>query len=108
MSEDKREHFRVAGPFDGFRVGMLETPARIYDLSEGGCFVTSLYAGTPGEIVTLKVDLPSDGWITLQGEIRYNRVDFGFAVRFTDLTGDARARLMGLVERRRKVERLAS
>jgi hypothetical protein len=40
---DRREHRRFAGPFDGRRVGAIETPVRIYDLSRGGCFITSMH-----------------------------------------------------------------
>jgi hypothetical protein len=39
--DDRRHYDRVAGPFDGRRVGALETPVRIYDLSEGGCFINA-------------------------------------------------------------------
>lgn len=104
MNKDERQHFRVPGPFDGFRVGLLETSVRIYDLSEGGCFVTSLHEGMPGEIVTLKMELPHEGWIQVRGETVYNRPGFGFAVKFIDLTSDAHAAIVGVVERRLKLE----
>ena len=103
MNQDQRQHFRVPGPFDGFRIGLLETPVRIYDLSEGGCFVSSLYAGVPGEIVTLKIELPHEGWIKIQGETLYDRAGFGFVVRFLDVTDHARAGLRGVVEKRRRL-----
>ncbi len=104
MSHDQREHFRVAGPFDGLRIGLLDTPVRIYDLSEGGCFVSSLYEGMMGETVTLKIELPHDGWIDVKGETVNNRPGFGFAIRFIDLSSEARDALMGVVEHRRRLE----
>ena len=99
MDEDLRQHPRVPGPFDGRRLGMLETPVRIYDLSEGGCFVTCLYNGVPGESAVLKIQLPHEGWIKVEGEAVYNRPGFGFALRFTKLTDHARAALASTVRR---------
>jgi hypothetical protein len=107
-NEDQRQHFRVPGPFDGFRIGMLETPVRIYDLSEGGCFVSSLYAGVPGEVLTLKIELPHEGWIKVEGETLYDRTDFGFAVRFVNPTEHARTALAAVVEKRRRLALRAS
>jgi hypothetical protein len=95
---DNRQHIRVPGPFDGKRLGLLETPVRIYDLSEGGCFVTSLYDEKPGEQLTIKIQLPSVGWVTVEGETLYNRPDFGFAVRFTTVSEQARSALVSVIE----------
>ena len=87
---------------------MLETPVRIYDLSEGGCFVSSLYAGKPGEVLTLKIELPHEGWIKVEGETLYDRTDFGFAVRFVNPTEHARTALAAVVEKRRRLALRAS
>ena len=83
--EDRREHDRVSGPFDGRRVGLLDTPVRIYDLSKGGCFVHSMHEQTVGIPVTLKIDLPFEGWITVEAEVAYCKEGFGFAVRFLNM-----------------------
>jgi PilZ domain len=107
MGEDEREHFRVPGPFDGVRTGLLETPVRIFDLSEGGCFVTSLYEGRRGETLVLKIELPHEGWIEVQGETLYNKSGFGYAVRFTSVTPRAQEALASVVERRRKLAQRA-
>ncbi len=37
---DRRASDRVPGPFDAWRVGTLETPVRIYDISLGGASCT--------------------------------------------------------------------
>jgi PilZ domain len=102
MSIDQRNHFRVPGPFDGMRVGLLETPVRIYDLSEGGCFVSALYEGKPGETLTLKIELPFEGWVKVKCETLYNRSEFGFAVRFIEVSEHAQAMLSSVVEKRRR------
>jgi hypothetical protein len=87
----RRRHDRVAGPFDGCRVGLLETPVRIYDLSLGGCFVNSLHEQKEGTTITIKIDLPQEGWITVEAETIYRRPGFGFAVRFLNMDGETEA-----------------
>ena len=97
--EDRREHDRVSGPFDGRRVGLLDTPVRIYDLSKGGCFVHSLHEQTVGIPVTLKIDLPFEGWITVDAEVVYRKEDFGFAVRFLNMDEATTAQLSRSVDK---------
>jgi hypothetical protein len=99
MTKEKRKFRRVPGPFDGRRIGLLETPVRIYDLSEGGCFVTSLYDGMPGEQLTLAIQLPYEGWIKVEGQTLYNRPEFGFAVQFTKVSEHARGALARVVHK---------
>jgi hypothetical protein len=88
---DRRRHQRFAGPFDGRRVGAIETPIRIYDMSRGGCFITSLHEQQPGVHLTLHIDLPNEGWVTLTAVTLPRQSEFGFAVRF--IGGDADALL---------------
>lgn len=97
--EDRREHDRVSGPFDGRRVGLLDTPVRIYDLSKGGCFVHSLHEQTVGIPVTLKIDLPFEGWITVEAEVAYCKEGFGFAVRFLNMDEATTAQLSRSVDK---------
>jgi len=92
-TDNRRQHDRVSGPFDGRRIGGLSTPVRIYDLSEGGCFVTSIHEQQPGIGFTLEIDLPYEGWIRLRAETLYVRPGFGFAVRFTEMSQDTSERL---------------
>ena len=91
--DERRQHDRVTGPFDGFRINALETPVRIYDLSEGGCFVNSLHDQQPDVNFILKIDLPFEGWITLTARTLYRKPGFGFAVRFIDTPDEALTRL---------------
>jgi hypothetical protein len=84
-ASDRRRDERFAGPFDGCRVGMLETPLSIFDLSRGGCFVNSMFDETPGVQFKMKIQLPRVGVITLKAETLYGRSGFGFAVRFVDI-----------------------
>jgi hypothetical protein len=95
---DRREHERIAGPFDGWRVGALDTPLRIYDLSPGGCFVNSMHEQAAGTRLTIKVVVPEIGTLTLEGETLYERNGFGFAVRFVDVDAETAQRLHRAVE----------
>ena len=89
----RRKDKRFDGPFDGLRVGALETPVQLYDLSRGGCFINSMHQQQPGVKVLLRIDLPYEGWITVNAETLYRRDEFGFAVRFVDVNEEAQARL---------------
>jgi len=52
---DQREHRRFRGPFYGRRVGAIETPIRLHDLSRGGCCITSMHAQTHSIRLTLRL-----------------------------------------------------
>jgi hypothetical protein len=90
---DRRVHSRIRGPFDGRREGLLDTPVRVYDLSRGGCFITSLHEQQPGIRLTLHIDIPGEGVITVIGETLARQNEFGYAVRFVDVDTETAARL---------------
>ena len=92
-SRERRRHERFTGPFDGFRVDVIETPMSIFDLSLGGCFVNSSHEQEPGIKFRMKIDLPRVGWVTLTAETLYARSGYGFAVRFVDLDESTARRL---------------
>ena len=96
---DRRRNERFAGPFDGLRIGMLDTPLSIFDLSQGGCFVNSMHEQTPGVRFTMKIQLPHVGVITLKAETLYLRSGFGFAVRFVDVDDETASLLEQALER---------
>ncbi|OFW17651.1 MAG: hypothetical protein A3H97_13565 [Acidobacteria bacterium RIFCSPLOWO2_02_FULL_65_29] len=97
--DDRRLHDRVTGPFDGRRVNALETPVRIFDLSEGGCFVNSLHDQQPDVHFVLQIELPYEGRVTLTARTLYRKPGFGFAVCFTEVTDEGLTRLRRTVER---------
>jgi len=74
-------------------VGALETPVQLFDLSRGGCFINSLHEQRLGITLVLKIDLPYEGMITVKAETLYRRDEFGFAVRFIDMSEAASASL---------------
>ena len=89
---NRRQHDRIRGPFDAFRVGALETPLRIFDLSRGGCFVNAMHDQTPGVSFVMKLDLPYVGSITLKALTLYARAG-GFAVQFLEMNDETVGRL---------------
>ena len=95
----RRSSLRVAGPFEARRVGPLPTPLRVHDLSAGGCLVECYYDLASGRRITLQIDLPGEGWITVEAETLYPRENFGFAVRFIELSDGNRGRIDRTIER---------
>jgi PilZ domain len=96
----KRRHVRVAGPFDGFRRGAIDTPVMIQDLSEGGCFVNCVHSSANAGEVTLAIHLPNESWITVKAEIVRSMPGFGFGVKFIEIPDDARAELVLVIAER--------
>ncbi len=95
----RRRSLRVAGPFEARRVGPLPTPLRVHDLSAGGCLVECHYDLANGRRITLQIDLPGEGWITVEAETLYLRENFGFAVRFIELSDGNRGCIERAIER---------
>jgi hypothetical protein len=90
---NRRQHVRVAGPFDGRRLGVIPIEVRIYDLSQGGCFVHSMHEQKSGVVIALEIDLPGEGWISVKGQTLYAKPEFGFAVRFVEMSEELSARI---------------
>jgi hypothetical protein len=63
-------------------------PARITDLSEGGCFVDAIGEAYIGEPLMLRVKLPDGTWLELNGEIAHQMQPVGFGVRFVNLSDE--------------------
>jgi hypothetical protein len=47
----------------------------------------------------VQVNLPEEGWVTIEAETVYLRENFGFAVRFISLSDANRARIERTIER---------
>lgn len=92
----------MTGPFDGKRIGLIDTEVQIYDLSEGGCFVNSMQEQLEGREVELEINLPEEGTITVTGLTLYSRAGFGFATRFTSVPPEDMERLVRELDRLRK------
>ena len=103
MDSEQRRYARVAGPFEGYRVGVMDVPVTIHDLSEGGCFVNSLGAAPAvGRTLALRIDLPGEGWIALKCQAVYVNPEFGFAVSFVNVPPEVENKLARVVAQRRE------
>jgi hypothetical protein len=87
-----RRYVRVRGPFDGDSLDIPSRPVLIYDLNLGGGFVNFGDEPPIAATLTLRIDLPYEGPITVNAEAVYCGAN-GVAVRFVDLDRDAAARL---------------
>jgi PilZ domain len=92
-----RKYVRVHGPFDGDHLDAPRTPVLIYDLNLGGGFVRFGDEQPTGATLTLKIDLPREGPITVNAETVYRDAS-GVAVRFVDLDRDTTARLTRTID----------
>ena len=100
MGKERRKHVRVIGPFDGRRVGVFDMPVQIHNLSEGGCFVIASHDPPDiGRRFMLTIDLPDEGSITVQAETLHAQVEYGYSVKFVDLSDAMRLQLQRLVQR---------
>jgi len=96
-STQSRRFVRVRGPFDADHLDTPKTPVLIYDLNLGGGFVNFGGEQPTGATLTLKIDLPREGPITVHAETVYRDAS-GVAVRFVDLDRDTTARLTRTIE----------
>jgi hypothetical protein len=95
----RRKFPRVPGPFNGTWLGALSVEIRIHDLSMGGCLIHSYNDVPPGRRLMLELDLPFEGRIAVTAETLYIRPDYGFAVKFIEMTDETRARLEAVIQR---------
>ena len=72
---------------------MLPVAIRIHDLSVGGCLIQCFHEEPVGKRVKIALELPYEGWLTLEGEILYARLDYGYAVKWIDVPADTHAKL---------------
>jgi hypothetical protein len=90
---------RAPGPFDGYRLGAVDVPVRIRDLGVDGCVIESNYEVMTGHRITLQIELPGEGWITVRGQTRHVEGNLGFAVTFVHLIAANRERIERTVAR---------
>jgi hypothetical protein len=92
-----RRYVRVRGPFDGDSLDAPGRPVLIYDLNLGGGFVNFGDDPPIAATLTLKIDLPREGPITVSAEAVYC-APTGIAVRFVDVDRDTAARLARTID----------
>jgi hypothetical protein len=72
-------------------------PARVSNLSEGGCYLDTVGEVRRGEIVGFRVLLPDGDFLYVEGEVRHYTPGVGFGVQFLDLNDEQRRNLKRLI-----------
>lgn len=86
MTEERRQHKRVAFPFDASWTGASGAArCRTVDVSLGGCYLYSRSSPAIGEETTVTLER-SDKSITLRGRVVQVESGMGFAVQFVDVS----------------------
>lgn len=98
-----RRYVRVAGPFEGHHVGPPRMPILVYDLNQGGGFVSFIHDQPDASLLELQISLPYVGRVTVHAE-PVTRQAFGIGVRFVDVDDDTTARLARAVEAMTRTE----
>jgi hypothetical protein len=84
---------RINGPFQGRWRGAIDFDLTIHDLSITGCLIESFHEISAGRRMTIEIDLPNEGTVSLVAESVYSRSDFGFAVKFVEMSPETRVQL---------------
>lgn len=75
-----------------------EHPARVTNLSEGGCYLDTVGEVMRGEIVGFRVLLPDGEFLYLEGEVRHYTPGTGFGVQFLELNEEQQRNLERLLK----------
>jgi len=98
MTEDRRSDERISMNLPARWDGLSGvSPAKLDDLSLGGCFVNTRGRVDVGEVVSLEIQLPSGEWLKLRGEVTSYQAGIGFGVVFPFLTDDEEQALRDLI-----------
>jgi hypothetical protein len=95
MSDDRRSEKRLEVCLDAVWDGNSgKHPARVTDLSEGGCYVDSLGESQVGEVLNIKLQLQNGEWLELSGEVAHQMPPMGFGIRFVNLCAEQVVKLI--------------
>ena len=96
---ERRQAERVYVRLDARWEGVLaQCEGHIVDLSTTGCFVLTSDRVKPKELIRVEIQLPTEGWLYLWGEVVYRIEDMGFALRFTGVSTMEQAMLNLLLD----------
>ena len=91
--DNRRLHRRALGPFVGRRGSLLPVPIRVHDLSVGGGLIECFHEEPLGRRINVEIELPVEGWVMLTAEIVSIRANYGYAVKWIDLSPEAQSKL---------------
>jgi hypothetical protein len=90
---------QIAGPLEGYRLGVTDIPVRVFDLTLDGCLVEVSFGTMSGKNIRLQVDLPGEGWTLIQCETLHIAGDNAFAVAFIRMDEEIRGRIWRAIDR---------
>jgi hypothetical protein len=67
--------------------------ARVADLSEGGCYIDTLFETHLGERLRLRIKLPNGEWLDLEGKVAHVMPRLGLGIRFINLQPAVREKI---------------
>ena len=91
----ERVYVRLNARWEGV---MAQCEGQIVDLSTTGCFVLTSDRVKPKELIRVEIQLPTEGWMYLWGEVVYRIEDMGFALHFTGVSDMEQAMLNLLID----------
>ncbi|HEV2882944.1 MAG TPA: PilZ domain-containing protein [Pyrinomonadaceae bacterium] len=99
MGAERRQADRVYVQLNARWEGVLaRCEGHVVDLSTTGCFVLTADLVKPKELIRVEIQLPTEGWLYLWGEVVYRIEEMGFALRFTGVSDMEQAMLDLLLE----------
>ncbi len=99
MGAERRLAERVYVQLDARWEGvMAQCEGHIVDLSSTGCFVLTSDRVKPKELIRVEIQLPTEGWMSLWGEVIYRIEEMGFALSFTGVSDTEQAMLNLLLD----------
>ena len=75
----------------------INRSARVADVSEGGCYIDFIGEALPGEVLHLKIKLPTGEWIELLAEVAHHTPRLGMGLRFIKLEQRVRDKILLLI-----------
>ena len=99
MEAERRQAERVYVRLNSRWEGVLaQCEGQIVDLSMTGCFVLTSDRVKPKELIRVEIELPTEGWLYLWGEVVYRLEEMGFALKFTGVSDIEQSMLKLLLE----------
>ena len=93
--DDRRQKPRLRVSLDAVWDGTTGNhPAKITDMSEGGCYLDTVGEVRRGELVGFRVLLPDGDWLYLEGEVRHYTPKLGFGVQFVELDEEQKKKII--------------
>jgi len=68
------------------------------DVSLGGCYIESLNLVKVGQVLNLRLCLPSNKSLKFRGEVRYHQPTIGFGLKFLELSPSEQTTLEALIK----------